>query len=227
MVLAQGRCNPNEYASGVIAAEAMIGGVFGDVSSKEHEENFLPLKENARTALDYLEHFNELDDIANEIAAGEGKGREFKSTLRWNIRAERNDEVITHSCLKTIAAFLNTDGGVLFIGIDDDGNPLGLDLDNFQNDDKFLLHLMNVIKQALGNIAATLVDANIHTLNGKQFCRVRCSAALSTEPIFVKFKKWDEEFFVRTGPGTTKLPPSQIFRYMSADRGQSSSSDHS
>ena len=222
MVLAQGRCNPNEYASGVIAAQATIGGVFGDVSSEEHKEMFSSLKEDARTTLDYLDYFNkalssQLESIANEIDVGEGKNREFKSTLRWNIKAEKTDDVITHSCLKTIAAFLNTDGGVLFIGVDDDGNSLGLDLDNFPDDDKFLLHLFNVIKQAMGDTAATLIDAKVHTLNGKQFCRVECSATQPNKPVFVKFKKGDEEFFVRTGPGTTKLPPSQIIQYI-ADR---------
>jgi len=90
MVVALGRCNPNEYASGVIAAHFAIGGVFGDVSSEDHKGMFSTLKENARTALDYFDYFDkpltslspELQSITNEISAGEGKNREFKSTLR-------------------------------------------------------------------------------------------------------------------------------------------------
>jgi hypothetical protein len=229
MVLVQGRCTPNEYASGVIAAHAMIGGVFGDVSSEDHQQMFSAYRDNARTALDYLKYFDEYlsseeEAIANEIKSGEGKNREFKSTLRWNIRAKKNDDAMTHSCLKTIAAFLNTDGGVLFIGVDDDGNSLGLDLDNFPNEDKFLLHLFNVIKQAMGDTAATLVDAKVHIFDGKKCCRIECAATHPNKPVFVKFKKADEEFFVRTGPGTTKLPPSQIIQYM-ADRNQPATQD--
>lgn len=226
IILALGRCNPNEYASGVIAANFAIGDVFGDVSSEDHMKMFSILKDNARTSLDYLNYFKtrmkplipEIQAISDEIAAGESKNREFKSTLRWNIWAGRNDDAMTHACLKTIAAFLNTDGGVLFIGVDDNGAPLGLELDKFPNEDKFLLHLFNVIKQALGDSAATLVDARIFELDGKQFCRVECSVTHPERPVFVSFKKGDEEFFVRTGPGTTKLPPSQIIQYLNERR---------
>src|SRR6185369_9720340 len=40
------------------------------------------------------------------IKRGESKTLEFKSTLRWNLREDRQDDkVITHAVLKTIAAF--------------------------------------------------------------------------------------------------------------------------
>ena len=103
---------------------------------------------------------------------------------------------------------------MLCIGVNDSGEPIGLDLDKFANNDKFLLHLFNVIKQAIGDMAATLVDAKILEMNGKQFCRVECVATNPSKPVFVKFKKTDEEFFIRTGPGTTKLSPSEIIQYL-------------
>src|SRR6185295_2745086 len=46
---------------------------------------------------------------------------EFKSTLRWNLRENRKDpQIVTTAVLKTIAAFLNTEGGDLLIGVADD-----------------------------------------------------------------------------------------------------------
>ncbi len=46
------------------------------------------------------------------IGKGESKTMEFKSTLRWNLVEDRKDEKrVTHAALKTIAAFLNTEGG--------------------------------------------------------------------------------------------------------------------
>ena len=41
---------------------------------------------------------------------------------------------MTHDCLKTIAGFLNTDGGGnLYIGVSDNGEFLGLNHDKYKN----------------------------------------------------------------------------------------------
>ena len=46
------------------------------------------------------------------IKRGESKTLEVKSTLRWNLNEGRQDDkAVTHAVLKTIAAFLNTEGG--------------------------------------------------------------------------------------------------------------------
>ncbi len=56
------------------------------------------------------------------IKRGESKTLEFKSTLRWSLKEDRQDDKgVTHAVLKTIAAFLNTEGGDLLIGVADDG----------------------------------------------------------------------------------------------------------
>ncbi len=65
----------------------------------------------------YLHAHRQAEEL---IKRGESKTLEFKSTLRWNLREDRKDDkAITHSVLKTIAAFLNTAGGDLLIGVDD------------------------------------------------------------------------------------------------------------
>lgn len=220
LILVLGRCTPGEYASGVIASHASISGVFPDADSDSHRRMFTGLRDDARTAIEFLEccglydKHEEIDELRREIAIGETKTQEFKSTLRWNIKAQRNDDAMTHSCLKTIAAFLNSDGGNLFIGVDDEGAIGGIEPDGFPNNDKFMLHLNNVIQQSMGQTAATYVNPQTHELDGKTICRVACEKNTSDNPIFVKFKKGDEEFFVRTGPSTTKLPPSQIVEFL-------------
>jgi len=60
------------------------------------------------------------------IEQGENDHVEFKSTLRWNLYANKKDKAIEHASLKTLAAFMNSTGGTLIIGADDDGNILGL-----------------------------------------------------------------------------------------------------
>ncbi|MCD6174770.1 MAG: ATP-binding protein, partial [Planctomycetes bacterium] len=74
------------------------------------------------------------------IAAGENDGLEFKSTLRWNLRSNKPDKAMEIACLKTMAAFLNSEGGTLLVGVEDDGHILGIGADKFPNEDKFLLH---------------------------------------------------------------------------------------
>ncbi|MCW5940486.1 MAG: ATP-binding protein [Fimbriimonadaceae bacterium] len=52
---------------------------------------------------------------------------EFKSGFNWNPKSSSRDLGLRHGCLRTIAAFMNSEGGELWIGIDDDGTPVGID----------------------------------------------------------------------------------------------------
>jgi hypothetical protein len=77
-------------------------------------------------------------NAAELIKRGESKTLEFKSTLRWSLKENRKDDKgVTHAVLKTVAAFLNTEGGDLLIGVADDGSVVGIEHDQLDNDDKF------------------------------------------------------------------------------------------
>jgi len=80
------------------------------------------------------------------VEQGENTTIEFKSTLRVNLHTGQNDAKMELAILKTIAAFLNVNGGTLVIGVTDDGNPVGIGADKFANEDKMYLHLVNLIK---------------------------------------------------------------------------------
>jgi len=118
--------------------------------------------------------------------------------------------------LKTIAAFLNTDGGDLLIGVADDKTIIGIEADRFDNEDKFLLHLSHVIGAALGDRSGTLVDAKMEAIQGKTVCLVICQR--SPEPVFFKRKGIEEheegDFYVRSGPQTVKLDPENSEKYI-------------
>jgi type I site-specific restriction-modification system R (restriction) subunit len=144
------------------------------------------------------------------IKRGESKTLEFKSTLRWNLKDNRKDDkAITHAALKTIAAFLNTEGGDLLIGVADDGQVVGLEPDQLETDDKFLRHLAQVVRNGLGDRAGTCIDPNTQSIDGKTVCVVSCQR--SPEPVFLRWKglevTTEGDLFVRSGPGTVKLPP--------------------
>jgi type I restriction enzyme R subunit len=144
------------------------------------------------------------------IQRGESKTLEFKSTLRWSLKEDRQDDKsVTYAALKTIAAFLNTEGGDLLIGVADDGSIVGIEHDQLENDDKFMRHLSQVVRNGLGDRAGTCIDPKTQIVQGKTVCVVSCQR--SPEPVFLKWKGLektpDGDFFVRSGPGTVKLAP--------------------
>ena len=156
-------------------------------------------------------------DAEELIKRGESKTLEFKSTLRWSLKEDRRDDkFVTHAALKTVAAFLNTDGGDLLIGVRDDGAVVGIEADQLENDDKFMRHLTQVVRNGLGDRAGTCIDPKTQTFDGKTVCVVSCQR--SPEPVFLKWKEIEAtpegDFFVRSGPGTVKLSPDSTKEYI-------------
>jgi type I restriction enzyme R subunit len=142
------------------------------------------------------------------IKRGESKTLEFKSTLRWNLKEDRQDDkVVTYAVLKTIAAFLNTEGGDLLIGVSDDRSIVGIENDRLENDDKFMRHLVQAVRNGLGDRASTCIDPKTQLVSGKTVCVVSCQR--SPEPVFLKLKGLEDgtegDFFVRSGPTSIKL----------------------
>jgi hypothetical protein len=151
------------------------------------------------------------------IQRGESKTLEFKSTLRWSLKEDRQDDKgVTHAVLKTVAAFLNTDSGDLLIGVADDGTIVGIERDQIESDDKFMRHLAQVVRNGLGDRAGTCIDPKTQIVQGKTVCVVSCQR--SPEPVFLKWKGMEKDaegdFFVRSGPGTVRLPPDSAREYI-------------
>lgn len=136
------------------------------------------------------------------IQEGESENIEFKSTLRTNLYTNHKDPKIELAFLKTIAAFLNTHGGILIVGINDAGEPLGLDADGFDNQDKFYLHAINLIRNRIGTENALYIHASFEVFQGKPIFLVSCKPAL--KPVYV-IDQAQEKFFARTGNSTTEL----------------------
>ena len=95
----------------------------------------------------YLRNHRQAEELLKQH---ESKTLEFKSTLRWNLKENREDRAVTYAAIKTIAAFLNTEGGDLLIGVADDRSVLGIEKDGFENEDKFMLHLSQMVRNTLG-----------------------------------------------------------------------------
>lgn len=150
-------------------------------------------------------------DLIDLIRGGESELVEFKETLRTNTHTAQRDKRMEHAVLKTLAGFLNANGGRLFIGVSNDGTPLGLEADDFSNEDKMNLHLYNIINDRMGKDAGTAVHVNFDEFNGKRVMIVHCER--SPFPVYVKDGN-TQRFYVRTGPATNELSGDQMVNYI-------------
>ena len=151
------------------------------------------------------------EDILRLIRDGESERLEFKSTLRTNLETGETDKRMEKAVLKTIVAFLNTDGGNLLIGVDDDGEVIGADLHSFENKDKMGLHLTNLISSKIGNSFLPYISFNLVDFDDKVVIRVKCDPC--PLPVFYKDGK-TEIFFVRSGPRTEELTGTTLLGYV-------------
>lgn len=153
------------------------------------------------------------------IAAGESQTVEFKSTARWNVRAGLKDKKMEEVITKTVCGFFNAEGGTLLIGVDDNGNPLGLD-DDWKtlgpkgNRDGYELFLRQLLDTTLSTQTAGLVKIRFETLRDRDVCVVTVAAA--SKPVFAVTPGAGQkgaEFWVRIGNATKQLHGSDMVAY--------------
>lgn len=139
-------------------------------------------------------------ELKELILIGENEKLEFKSTLRFDLRENKVNKKLEFVIAKTISAFLNSEGGVLMIGVDDYGNILGLDKDietlQKKDIDGFELHIRQIIKKYLGASFEKHLKITFPKIDDKEICNVKVSK--SGKPVFTTFEGKDY-FFVRIG----------------------------
>ena len=174
-----------------------------------------------------VEHFgwrdqpdDEDEDVASLIAGGESATVEFKSTSRWNVYTKEKDDRMELVLAKTVAGFLNTDGGTLVIGVDDDGEPVGLDEDlalmKAPDHDRYELWLTDHLQKTLGKPAMTFVSVSFEPYRASTVVVVAVEA--SDRPVFVNEPKGQRtaDFYVRMGNSTRKLLTDEFAEYQAS-----------
>lgn len=214
LALATGRCTDLDFASGVGAAHGLIFKL-PDMSGTDHSEAFAELKNYARSGLDYIAAYrvgSATERLLQILEADEGGTVEFKSTLRFDLKERKKNKALTDVVVKTVAGFVNTEGGTLLIGVADDGTVIGIDADEFDNNDAFLRHLYTSLTNAMGPSVTPLVNARIVDHRGASVALVECRRG--TAPFRVKGKDGSEKFYARTGPATLALSDEQIEEWL-------------
>jgi Putative DNA-binding domain len=95
------------------------------------------------------------------VAGGESPVLEFKSSLRWDLRAQQINTDLQKVVAKTVAGLMNFEGGTLLIGVADDGTVIGIenDLKTLKRGDldRFEQTLRQALADYLGVIAHDIV----------------------------------------------------------------------
>ncbi|QJB54933.1 ATP-binding protein [Pseudodesulfovibrio sp. zrk46] len=150
-------------------------------------------------------------DILALIEEGESRTLEFKQTMRFNLKSGKNGREIEHAAMKTVAGFLNSDGGTLLVGVADNGDITGFDEDKFESEDKAMLHFNNLVNSHIGTEFSRYLDTKIVEIEGKHVLRAYCLPA--SAPAILDNGK-SEEFYVRSGPASRQLSLSQFYEWL-------------
>jgi len=149
------------------------------------------------------------------IAQHENERVELKSSLSWDFQTKMRNKALEHTIAKTIASFMNTHGGVLFVGVSDAGEILGLDGDmkivKGQNEDGLRLKFDDLVKTYLGNKVLPLIT--IHSLKEKEKIYWALEIKLTFEPVFVSVNG-EEEFWVRGTGSSRRLSMKETVEYI-------------
>jgi len=162
---------------------------------------------------------DEAQETKDIIDRGESATLEFKSTLMTNLQTGEPDKRMEKAVLKTVTAFLNTDGGTLLVGVEDNGNIRGVDVERFESRDKMNLHITNIIAAQIGNefipfIKFEQVDYGKRD-DGREKVVIRFDCTPTSTPAFLKnTKEKTETFFVRSGPSSVELTGNDLISYV-------------
>ena len=175
----------------------------------------------------FLERITETEEtvapvsLEDLIAEGESEELEFKSTLRWDLKEGTVNKKLEEVILKTVAAFANSQGGSLLIGVDDEGEVLGLESDYHSlggaDRDKFELHLRNLLNQQFGPAFVTSrVSVKFHEVDEKEVCQIDTKQAKEPVIVCVKDKNGQatEKFYARSGNSSQEIPLSEVSGYV-------------
>ena len=182
-------------------------------------------------------------EILEKLRQSESSSLEFKASLlvpnesieeliaKYKIKSRQDIESliqklkkdIVHSAMKTIAAFANTDGGSLIIGVEDrTGKVIGLENDfryvNNNDGDGFLIELKNQIKSYFRGtgVMATIPVMEIINIDDKDICHIQVNPSKEVCVIYEDMEAKSgrfalEKYYVRSSNSSEEFSPRDFF----------------
>ncbi|MCD6217131.1 DUF262 domain-containing protein [bacterium] len=160
-------------------------------------------------------HEESFETLIDLLKAGESATLEFKSTLRWDVREKQVNKNLQKVIVKSIAGFMNTGGGILLIGVADDGSIHGIEDDmntlRGQNRDSFELSLVDLITHNTGAEYSGFIRTSFEEKEEKTVCIIKIES--SPKPVYINGTV-GKEFYIRTGNSTRQLDPHATYEYI-------------
>ncbi len=147
------------------------------------------------------------------IAGGETEKVEFKVGAFWNEHKNEKNDKMRDQVVKEAAAYLNSKGGTLIIGVTDDGKVVGIEREypyadaHKKNKDGYELNLLQVLTAKLGLRAIPLITFRFEKIRDKVVYVLRVFP--SPQPIYI-----DGELIIRNGNQTKKLSAEEVSWYI-------------
>jgi serine/threonine protein kinase len=229
-VAATGARSPEEAAL-LRAQRPDLPSAFDNLIAELLSESPCDRPADAETVMERLNEIRYTSNVDALISSGEGDKIEFKSSLHHPYgppppelqklqsgqARKAIEKVLRKSITKTIAAFLNSEGGTLLIGVEDSGNILGIEPDfeylkqGKQDSDGWLLSLQEVIINALGAEVWNAIRVSL-VPDGLQKVAVVTCPPRTTETWHRE--DHEEHFYIRASNGTRELNGSSLLRYI-------------
>ena len=161
------------------------------------------------------------DEVYRLLQRGESKELEFKGSYITPLEKQVPEKVLKFACFKTVAAFANTQGGTLLIGVSDQGKVLGLEqcIQQAGNVDR----LLQRIEQDFKNFTVDGAIDDVYrlrplTIEGQTIVLV--SVSPSPSPIFSRAKHDSpknaaEGVFVRRNTKSDFLQGVEMYNFLS------------
>ncbi len=153
-------------------------------------------------------------DLDRLLKEAEHERLEFKSSFRFDYKTSQVNHNLEKMVMKTVAAFLNSKGGHVVIGVDNERKPIGL-LNDYktlsrENKDAFENHFTNIFNSMIGPEFRHKVNVSFYNLDDNEICVIQ--AVASERPVYLKSDD-NEYFYIRTGNASTALKLSEIEEY--------------
>lgn len=158
------------------------------------------LDKNSDIVVEKDDYNNETDKLRGIIMGGEGNQVEFKPALLYNFYTSKGGISIKQIIATAICAFMNSNGGLLFIGLNDDGSVQGLDYDFSLSErknpkDYFLLEIDSLISYFFDFTVKPYIEGKFYHIDENTIFVFKIHPS-KTHPIFLK-NQGKKEFFVR------------------------------
>ena len=188
-----------------ITMDGIVTEIIGD---RSYDENGIEVEIDGYY-FGYVQKILTNDDVISEqalrkkIEKHESSTFEMKASFKYDLNlsnrlgVDTENEVIKRKIVEEAAGFMNTDGGMICIGVDNNKNIVGLEHDyKLQSDyhpdadrsllaDKLRLEIKSTFESYFDDaVIADLFKISIIPLDGKEVCCIKLEKSL--EPIFVK-----------------------------------------